>query len=216
MQLTATPRQDYLQASEIIDWQHPRILAQSRALVDGLTQEAEQVQTLFEWVRDAIPHSKDIAAEVVTCSASEVLRYGTGICYAKSHLLAAMLRAIGIPAGFCYQVLRKDPPYEGTVLHGLNGVFMRTINRWIRLDPRGNVDGIDAQFSLTQERLAFSADPAQGEYLYEDIFAAPAPVVVDVLRRFTSCSSMWPYLPTDLHNLKAPHPSPLPVREGED
>lgn len=198
MQLTLTSRQAYLQASEIIDWQHPRILEQTRALVAGLTREAAQVQALFEWVRDTIPHTKDIAAEVVTCSASEVLRHGTGICYAKSHLLAAMLRAIGIPVGFCYQVLRRDPPYEGTVLHGLNGVFMRTIDSWIRLDPRGNVGGIDARFSLTEERLAFPMDAAQGEYLYEEIFAAPAPVVVDVLRRFSSCSSMWPHLPTAL------------------
>lgn len=27
---------------------------------------------------------------------------GSGICYAKSHLLAALLRANKIPAGFCY------------------------------------------------------------------------------------------------------------------
>jgi len=36
----------------------------------------------------------------VTCKASDVLIYGTGYCYAKSHLLAALLRANAIPAGF--------------------------------------------------------------------------------------------------------------------
>jgi len=46
--------------------------------------------------------------DVVTCSASEVLREGTGICFAKSHLLAALLRAVGIPAGLCYQVYQRS------------------------------------------------------------------------------------------------------------
>ncbi len=49
--------------------------------------------------------SADINGKVVTCKASEVLRYKEGICNAKAHLLATILRANGIPSGFCYQRL---------------------------------------------------------------------------------------------------------------
>lgn len=41
----------------------------------------------------------------VTCSASDVLQHRSGICYAKSNLLAALLRKEGIPTRFCYQRL---------------------------------------------------------------------------------------------------------------
>ena len=40
----------------------------------------------FEWVRDEIRRSGDFRLDPVTCSASQVLRHGTGFCYAKSHL----------------------------------------------------------------------------------------------------------------------------------
>lgn len=59
----------------------------------------------IDFVRDQIRHSADYRPNPVTCKASEVLRHGTGYCYAKSHLLAALLRANGVPAGLCYQRL---------------------------------------------------------------------------------------------------------------
>ena len=107
----------------------------------------------------------------MTCSASQVLSAGTGICYAKSHLLAAFLRAVNIPAGFCYQVLRSGVYPPQMVLHGLNGIYLPSLGRWIRVDPRGNTNGISAQFSLKEEQLAFSMVPDQGEYIYNWIYS---------------------------------------------
>lgn len=140
-----------------------------------LTRDTEKARALFEWVRDVIPHAWDIGTDVVTCTASEVLQQGTGLCYAKSHPLAAMCRCSGIPAGFCYQVFRRHPPYHGLALHGLNGLYLPSVARWVRVDARGNTGRIDAQFSLTEERLAFPIDPHQGEFLYETIYTVPAP-----------------------------------------
>ena len=57
----------------------------------------------FEWVRDSIGHSYDVSDPRITLSATEVLEHRVGLCYAKSHLLAALLRAEGIPTGLCYQ-----------------------------------------------------------------------------------------------------------------
>ena len=198
MQPELTDLTRYLEPSEVVDWRSPEIMALVQELTDGLKSEVDRARTLYEWVRDEIPHSKDAGHEIVTCRASEVLRYRTGICYAKSHLLAAMLRAVGIPAGFCYQVLSKDPPYHGTEVHGLNGVFLLSVGRWIRLDARGNTGPINAQFSLDQEQLAFPVDPTRGEYTDETIYVEPLPVVINCLRRFTTRSQMWPHLPESL------------------
>ena len=132
----------------------------------------------------------------VTCTASDVLRHGTGICFSKSHLLAALLRANGIPAGFCYQLLRLDPPANNElVLHGMNGVYLAGIGRWIRLDARGNTNGIDARFSIDREQLAFAMDPAAGEFLYDTIYAAPVGSVVERLSQYASRRELWRDLP---------------------
>ena len=101
----------------------------------------------------------------------------------------------GIPAGFCYQVFRRQPPYQGLALHGLNGLYIASLARWIRVDARGNTGAIDAQFSLTTEQLAFPVDSQQGEWLYETIYTAPVPAVVEILQKFTSLRALWPYLP---------------------
>ena len=109
MKLQSQKLTDYLQCTAIIDWQTPAIIEQTQAVTASLTQDIAKAQALFEWVRDTIPHSNDIGTDVVTCTASEVLAHRTGLCYAKSHLLAAMLRCAGIPAGLCYQVFRRQP-----------------------------------------------------------------------------------------------------------
>jgi transglutaminase-like putative cysteine protease len=186
---------DYLKCTPIIDWATPAIIDQTQAITRGLTHDTVKAQALFEWVRDAIPHSWDMRTDIVTCTASEVLEQRTGLCYAKSHLLAAMLRCTGIPAGFCYQVFRRNRPYSGLALHGLNGLYLPSVARWVRVDARGNTGAIDAQFSLTEEKLAFPIDSHQGEFLYETIYTDPAPAVVAVLRSFTSLQVLWPYLP---------------------
>jgi len=80
-------------------------------------------------------------------------------------------------------------------LHGLNGVYLPSLARWVRVDARGNTGTIDAQFSLAEEKLAFPVDPQQGEFLYETIYTDPIPEVVTVLRGFTSLHALWPYLP---------------------
>jgi len=198
MKIESTYINDYLRATEIIDWNNPNVLAKAKEIIGGVTDNVTKIKILFEWVRDEVPHSKDINSDVVTCTASEVLEAGTGICYAKSHLLAGLLRANGIPCGFCYQMLRRDPPFEGLVLHGLNGIFVENFNKWVRADPRGNTDCHDAQFDIEREQLAFTMNKNLGEFIYETIFADPDPNVIRVLKSFKNRNEMWPHLPKEL------------------
>jgi transglutaminase-like putative cysteine protease len=116
---------EYLVSDAIVDWQSPAVRQKALELTGSLSDEIAKARCLYEWVRDAIPHTKDAGLDIVTCAASEVLHHGTGICFAKSHLLAALLRAVNIPAGFCYQVLRMDPPVDNEpVLHGFNAIYL--------------------------------------------------------------------------------------------
>jgi len=130
---------EYLVSDSIVDWQTPAVRQKALELTRPLSDEIAKARCLYEWVRDSIPHSNDAGLDMVTCTASEVLLHNTGICFAKSHLLAALLRAVHIPAGFCYQVLRLDPPVNNEpVLHGLNAIYFATLDKWIRVDARGN------------------------------------------------------------------------------
>ncbi|MFX1392146.1 MAG: transglutaminase family protein [Promethearchaeota archaeon] len=187
--------QDYLQITPIIDWDNPAILEKLSELTKELKYDVDKACCLYEWVRDIIPHSKDINANIVTCKASEVLLKRTGTCYSKTILLAAMLRAEKIPTGFCYQVLRQDPPLEGTILHALNGIFIPSIKKWIRVDPRGNSDSLDGQFSIDNEKLCFPIESEKSVLIYETIYIDPAPVVVNMLMRFDNLNEMLQYLP---------------------
>ena len=191
----------YLQISEIIDWQNSEILGLAHHLASTHQTTEDIAKSCFEWVRDEIRHSRDYQMNPVTCRASDVLKYKTGYCFAKSHLLAALLRANQIPAGLCYQRLTIDDPptikpYEQNVsctLHGLNAIFLPEIG-WYRVDARGNRDGINAQFTPPQEQLAFEIRSPQ-EANFPNIFAEPLSVVVDVLQSFTKWEEVLLHLP---------------------
>lgn len=185
--------QKFLDHSEYIDWRHPAVLAKAAELAGDSGDEIEVTRRCFEFVRDAIRHSWDFRLNPVTCKASEVLLHATGYCYAKSHLLAALLRANHIPAGLCYQRLAvgdEGPPWS---LHGLNAVYLDG-HGWYRIDARGNKPGVQADFSPPVERLAYPAR-AVGEADIAGIWPAPLPVVVKVLTESATCEQVYQNLP---------------------
>lgn len=182
---------DYLKADSYVDFEHPAIQKQAEVLFKTCQSEVEKVRAAFEFVRDEIKHTWDIQSEEVTSKASEVLEKGHGICYAKSMLLAALLRAAKVPAGLCYQKLALgDTPESGYCIHAINAVYLETLDKWIRLDARGNKEGVNAQFSLDQEQLAF---PVRAAYDEEDswmVYAVPHPIVTAVLNHSTHAIEM--------------------------
>ena len=188
----------YLARTPVIDFDDPEIIALSERLNQPPTSEIALVQAIYEFVRDNIAHSNDINGKMVTCAASQVLAAGEGICFAKSHLMAALCRANNIPAGFCYQLLRLGEDDSKLILHGLNGVYLKKARKWIRLDARGNKPGVDAQFSLDHEQLAFAVRPALGEVDYLMIFADPDPNVINALTHYTEFNDLWANLPLSL------------------
>ncbi|WP_428560215.1 MAG: transglutaminase-like domain-containing protein [Solidesulfovibrio sp. DCME] len=185
----------YLAASDILDFHQPMVAAKADALAAKTASDAAVAEACFLFVRDAIRHSLDHRQNPVTCAASDVLRHGTGYCYAKAHLLAALLRARGIPAGLCYQRLLLDPAADTGrfCLHGLVAVHLRGLG-WYRIDARGNKPGVDARFTPPVECLAFPL-AAPGEADLPGIHAAPLPEVVAALRRHDTWDALLADLP---------------------
>jgi transglutaminase-like putative cysteine protease len=172
---------DYLAVTDIIDSDDSKLQSKAESLTQSCQTSPEKVKALFEFVRDEISHSFDIKNSEVTYVASDVLNKGHGICFAKSHLLAAMNRAIGIPAGLCYQKLIFDEkvPKPYFTLHGLNAIYLESIQKWIRLDARGNKPSIQAEFNTKKEQLAFPVRTELGETDYPKIFSEPSPSIIN-------------------------------------
>ena len=190
--LESSNLQDYLKEQVEVDYSHPLIQAKAEELFITTYTDLDKTKKAFEYVRDEIDHSWDIQGKLVTCNASDVLANKQGICYAKSHLLAAILRSQGIPTGFCYQrLLLFNTPEEGYCVHALNAVYIKSLSKWIRLDARGNKKGVDAQFSIEEEKLAFTINKELGERDYPVIYVHPHQNVIDVLRESSDAITMY-------------------------
>lgn len=191
---------DYLLELNEVNYSHPKIKEKVEELFTPSQTEIEKAKVAFEFVRDEISHSWDIQGKRVTCNASDVLAYKEGICYAKSNLLASLLRSQGIPTGFCYQRLMLfDTPEKGYCIHALNAIFFKSLNKWVRVDARGNKEGIDAQFSIEKEKLAFPINEELDEKDYPVIYAKPHPKIVAVLEENTNALEMYKHhLPESL------------------
>ncbi|MCO5231378.1 MAG: transglutaminase family protein [Chitinophagales bacterium] len=174
---------DYLQEDlPIIEWNTPAIQKIIQDIEDHCETPFEKAKMAFEYARDQIRHSFDTQYLDVSITAEQTIESHEGICFAKAHLLATILRGMGIPAGFCYQrVLRKGTLESGYALHGLNAIFLEEIG-WFRVDPRGNKPGINSQFSVKEEMLAYPIRTELGEIDYPNVFVHPLISVVDAMK----------------------------------
>ena len=184
---------EYLRSTDVMDYNHPEVQDLADILAEGTSEQTIIAKRCFEWVRDEIEHSGDFKMDPTTCAASEVLHHKTGWCFAKSHLLAALLRANHIPAGLCYQRLARNGKTAPFTLHGLNAVLLPEFG-WYRIDPRGNRRGVDAQFDPPHEKLAWPI-AVEGEGNFREVWTDPLPAVVAVLRGYETWEGVRDHLP---------------------
>lgn len=185
--------QKYLESSDYINWNNPEIKALAKLLASDSSNEEELTKKCFEWVRDNIKHSAEFKLNPVTCKASDVLKHKTGYCFAKSHLLAALLRANNIPTGLCYQRLSIDDKAAPYSLHGLNAVYLEKYGCY-RLDARGNNKMVNAQFTPPNEQLAFPIN-LNSEADLPEIWAKPLAVVIATLEKYDTYEEVYLNLP---------------------
>ena len=185
--------QDYLRSTAVVNWDTPKIKELAQSFSSG-NCHTEIARRCFLYVRDEISHSFDAdVCSVVTCSASQTLKERTGICYAKTHLLAAVLRANSIPAGFGYQRIALDDEGTKFCLHGFNFVYLEEFG-WYAIDPRGNREGISTDFDPPKIHLAFPIR-LPGEQTYETVFTEPLSCTVTSLQTAPSVAALRDALP---------------------
>ena len=85
--------EEYVIETPSIDYMNPHIQKMVRELLNQSDDNLDYIKRCYAFVRDEIPHSWDIKTDVVSRTASGVLKNRTGICWTKSCLLAALLRA---------------------------------------------------------------------------------------------------------------------------
>ena len=170
----------FLVSSDIVDYHNPDISSLATKLSKGLTKDIDIAKKCFEFERDNIRHTGDYKDNITTLKASDVLKHKTGWCYAKSHLLASLLRANNIPTGFCYQRLSCSE-YKTDIycLHGLNAIYLKEFG-WYKVDARGNKEGVNASFSPPTEKLAFKLE--KYEFDIDTIFDKPLKEVITSLK----------------------------------
>jgi transglutaminase-like putative cysteine protease len=193
MQAAETSLTPYLSSSYYIDFNHSLVSDKAQELARKHHGELELAKACFEFVLDEIQHSWDFRKNPVTSKASDVLIHRTGYCYAKSHLLAALLRANNIPAGLCYQRLSVGTAGAPYCLHGLNAIYLTDFG-WYKVDARGNKPGVSAQFTPPEEQLAFAIKESEEKDLPE-IWAEPMPRIVATLKKYSTIIQVYENLP---------------------
>ena len=189
----------YLEDTIVVDWQTPSVLECAREFGRGAEHEQKRVEAAFLFVRDEIRQSLDGGPDELPCSASQVLKAQTGLSYAKSHLLAALLRAGGVPSGFGYERIVDSETSAGYALHGFVVCWFSSLERWVALDPRGNTATLHTDFRVEgPPSLAHEPDPENGEVVSSVFFARPLKRVVDLLDRGESLGRVRRHLPANI------------------
>lgn len=208
---TITP---YLACSALIACTDPAVRSCARDLIRDASNEADLIENMYLFVRDSIVHSGDGGYTELVWKPEQVLSAGHALCFGKSHLLAALCRAVGIPAGLCYQrIMREDGSY---VLHGLAAIQLEEEKRWIRVDARGNKPGINAWFNPGgDEQLAYPKADSPGEWFDPHIYAEPWDVVINLyessadVQSFIEASALIQTPPRTSHRTSALTPVPV-------
>lgn len=192
LQLESTRLEDYLQEIDgIIDFKSPFIQEKIQEIKLIAQSKQERAELAFKVARDDIAHSFDTKSKIITIDAEDAMEKKEGICFAKSHVLAALLRGMDIPAGFCYQrVMRKGTVESGFALHGLNAIYLEEFG-WFRVDPRGNKEGIQSEFSIHEEKLAYPIREELGEVDYPNVFVNPLKSVVNAMQESKDCHALF-------------------------
>jgi len=117
----------YLQPEEMIESDHPEIKDRASEITKGSTDIWEAACRLSNWI------AENIDGSIHGGSALETFSRGDGACGSQSMLMAALCRAVGIPARVVWGCL-YTPEYGGSFgHHGWNEVYMGEAG-WIPLD----------------------------------------------------------------------------------
>jgi transglutaminase-like putative cysteine protease len=133
----------YLRSSPTIDSDNDSIKQKAVALTKSEQTAADKAKRLFYWVRDIIKYNPLVPLEIfVDYRASKTLKRGEGFCVEKAAVLAALARAVGIPARLHLADIRNHLVSDrlrevmGTNLFSYHGYTELYISgKWVKVTP---------------------------------------------------------------------------------
>jgi len=169
---------EFLRPTTFINSDDPAVRARAEELTAGCRTEAERAKKIFEYVRDSyneVPCTTYVASEVMTC--------GGNSCRRRSILLAALCRAVGIPARLHLQkvTIKNWRRSDGTVAdvtfaHGIAGININ--GSWYLYEPVGNRD---KWISWTQDKRRGEEMPVQFYADRDCLFASDSKIIIEDL-----------------------------------
>jgi len=143
MKKAAFSIEDYLKPTATVDSDNELVRERSQALTEGVSDTAGKARNLFYWVRDEIRYNALVPLEIFeNYRASDTLKRGEGFCVEKAAVLAALARAVGIPARLHFADIRNHlvsaRVFEvmGTNLFSYHGYTELYIGRtWVKATP---------------------------------------------------------------------------------
>ena len=133
----------YLASTPTIDCDNEAVREKAQNMTGGQQQLIDKARSLFYFVRDEIQYNPYLlSAHIEDYRASEVLRQEQGWCVQKAVLLAALARAVGIPARLHFADIRnhllpnRDEQLLGTNLfsyHGCSELYIE--GKWVKATP---------------------------------------------------------------------------------
>jgi len=139
---------DTLTATYYIDSDNPAIIEYARNAVGDETDEIEKAKKLYYAARDDFrydPYTVDMRPEAYR--ASGCLERGNGFCITKAAFLAAIARAVGIPARLGYADVKNHIATQrlldmmGTDIFAYHGYTDLHIGgKWVKATPAFNIE----------------------------------------------------------------------------
>lgn len=140
------PHSPYLEPTFFIDADAGSVQDMAAEIAGGLPDPAEKAKAIFYWTRDRIRYSPyAMSTDPADYKASSIIDRGIGWCVQKACVLAALLRAAGIPSrlGFAdirnFQTTAKLKNLMQTDIFFYHGYAELLINRkWLKATPAFN------------------------------------------------------------------------------
>src|SRR3989344_523358 len=92
--------EQYLEPTEIIDSDHPLVIAKAAELAEGEEDLFKVAFNLASWVEENIEYDLNTVTSAASQKGSWVLQNRQGVCDEMTSLFVAMARSLGIPARF--------------------------------------------------------------------------------------------------------------------
>jgi transglutaminase-like putative cysteine protease len=140
--------EQYLKPTPFVDWDTPAVLEFAREHAGSTADPVERAVRLYYAVRDGMrydPYDLDLTVEGMRASAT--LAHRRGWCVTKACLLAACLRAVGVPARLGYADVRNHlttarmrdaMKTDVFYYHGYTSIFLN--GQWLKATPAFNVE----------------------------------------------------------------------------